>query len=123
VTKFLNGHSDVTAGCVLGDRQTVESVRRRVVTFGGCLDPHAACLVWRGLQTFELRLERQNQNARLIADYLAGHTEVAVVHYPGRDDYVDREIAKRILKPSRCGAVVTFVVAGGVERAAESWAG
>jgi cystathionine beta-lyase/cystathionine gamma-synthase len=119
VTKFLNGHSDVTAGCVLGDRQTVESVQRRVVTFGGCLDPHAAYLVWRGLQTFELRLERQNQNARLIADHLAGHTDVEVVHYPGRDDYLDREIAKRILKPGRCGAMVTFVVAGGDERAME----
>jgi cystathionine beta-lyase/cystathionine gamma-synthase len=119
VTKFLNGHSDVTAGCVLGDSQTVESVQRRVVTFGGCLDPHAAYLVWRGLQTFELRLERQNRNARLIADHLAARTDVEVVHYPGRDDYVDREIAERILNPARCGAMVTFVVAGGDERAAE----
>jgi cystathionine beta-lyase/cystathionine gamma-synthase len=118
-TKFLNGHSDVTAGCVLGDGQTVESVQRRVVTFGGCLDPHAAYLVWRGLQTFELRLERQNQNASLIADHLARHTDVEVVHYPGRDDYVDREIAERILEPNRCGAMVTFVVAGGDERAAQ----
>src|SRR4051794_470741 len=51
-TKFLNGHSDVIAGAVVGDVDVVREVQRRVVTLGTCLDAHAAYQVWRGLQTF-----------------------------------------------------------------------
>src|SRR5215217_6022403 len=50
-TKFLNGHSDVIAGVVAGGFDQVREVQRRVITLGTCLDPHAAYLVWRGLQT------------------------------------------------------------------------
>ncbi len=57
-TKFLNGHSDAIAGAVLGNFELVREVQRRIVTFGACLDPHAAYLVWRGLQTFEVRMQR-----------------------------------------------------------------
>ena len=63
-TKFLNGHSDAIAGVVAGDFDRVREVQRRVITLGTCLDPHAAYLVWRGLQTFELRMARSNATAR-----------------------------------------------------------
>ena len=66
-TKFLNGHSDAIAGVVAGGFDRVREVQRRVITLGTCLDPHAAYLVWRGLQTFELRLARSNATARLLA--------------------------------------------------------
>src|SRR3954451_4183183 len=56
-TKFLNGHSDAIAGVVAGAYDLVREVQRRVITLGTCLDPHAAYLVWRGMQTFDLRME------------------------------------------------------------------
>lgn len=66
-TKFLGGHSDVIAGAVVESFELVREVQRRVVTLGTCLDPHAAFLVWRGLQTFELRPARSSATARVLA--------------------------------------------------------
>ena len=113
-TKFLNGHSDVIAGVVVSDRATVTEVQRRVVTLGGCLDPHAAFLVWRGIQTFYLRLERSSATARTLAEHLRDHPEVLAVHYPGLPDY---DGPTDVMKPGRGGAMVTFTVRGGNERA------
>jgi len=116
-TKFLNGHSDVVAGCVASDAETVQEVQRRVITFGGSLDPHAAFLVLRGLRTFDVRLERQQATARRIAEFLEGRPEVTRVIYPGLDSYPYAELARRLLRPGRGGAMVSFVVRGG-DRAA-----
>ena len=99
-TKFLNGHSDVIAGAVVGDVDVVREVQRRVVTLGTCLDAHAAYQVWRGLQTFEVRMTRQCASASAIAAALAAHPDVVSVRYP--------DIG---------GAMVAFTVAGGDPRA------
>jgi cystathionine beta-lyase/cystathionine gamma-synthase len=99
-TKFLNGHSDVIAGAVVGDVDLVREVQRRVVTLGTCLDAHAAYQVWRGLQTFEVRMARQCATAARIAAELAGHPDVVSVRYPAIG-----------------GAMVAFTVAGGDARA------
>jgi cystathionine beta-lyase/cystathionine gamma-synthase len=112
-SKFLNGHSDVIAGCVAGDANIVREVQRRLITFGGSLDPHAAFLVLRGLRTFEVRLERQQTTARRIARFLEGQPEVTRVIYPGLDSYRYREVARRLLAPASGGAIVSFVVQGG----------
>jgi cystathionine beta-lyase/cystathionine gamma-synthase len=82
-TKFLGGHSDVTAGVVAGGAGLVEQVRRRAIVAGPCLDPHAGFLVARGVQTLVLRVERQSANAARLAARLASHPAVARVHYPG----------------------------------------
>jgi cystathionine beta-lyase/cystathionine gamma-synthase len=116
-SKFLNGHSDVIAGCVAGDEDTVREVQRRVITFGGSLDPHAAFLVLRGLRTFALRLARQQATALEVAHFLEGQPEVTRVIYPGLESYPHREVAARILAPGSGGAMVSFVVRGG-DRAA-----
>jgi cystathionine beta-lyase/cystathionine gamma-synthase len=110
-TKFLSGHSDVIAGVVLGDTDTVTEVQKRVITFGGCLDPHAAFLVWRGIQTFSLRLERSCATASRLATRLAANPEVVSVRYPAGD------IAARVMRPDRRGAMVAFTVRGGDSRA------
>src|SRR5262245_50765081 len=89
-SKFLNGHSDVIAGCVAGDEAAVREVQRRVITFGGSLDPHAAFLVLRGLRTFDVRLERQQATALRVAEFLARRPEVTRVIYPGLDSYPHR---------------------------------
>jgi cystathionine beta-lyase/cystathionine gamma-synthase len=112
-TKFLSGHSDVIAGAVVGDRETVTAIQRRMITFGGCLDPHAAFLVWRGLQTFEVRMARSCATARVLAERLREHPEVAAVRYPGLPGYPGAEA----LRPGRGGAMVAVTVRGGNERA------
>jgi cystathionine beta-lyase/cystathionine gamma-synthase len=117
-TKFLNGHSDVVAGAVVADPATVREVQRRVVTFGTCLDPHAAFLVARALHTYELRLGRQAGTAAAIAGWLEDHPEVTQVHYPGLASHPDAAVVERTWRPGRRGAMVTFVVRGGNDRAA-----
>jgi cystathionine beta-lyase/cystathionine gamma-synthase len=121
-TKFLNGHSDAIAGVVLGDFDLVREVQRRVVTLGTCLDPHAAYLVWRGLQTFDLRLARANATAREVAEAVAERDDVLVVRHPSREDYSRAEVAQQVLRRNpdgtlRAGAVVSFTVKGGDRRA------
>lgn len=110
-TKFLAGHSDVIAGVVVSDAETITEIQRRMITFGGCLDPHAAFLVWRGLQTFDVRLERACATARLLGERLRGHPEVEAVRYPAD--------GTGVMKPGRTGAMVTVTVRGGSSRALE----
>lgn len=119
VSKFLNGHSDVVAGCVASSPETIREVQRRIITFGACLDPLAAFLVWRGLKTFQVRLERQTHNATQVARFLEERSDVVKVLYPALDSYAGRSVAERLLAPGRTGAMVTFVLAGGDDRAVE----
>lgn len=112
-TKFLNGHSDVIAGIVAGDRPSIEDIQRRMITFGTNLDPHAAFLVWRGMQTFDVRMERQCASAATLADAVAGHHAVERVYYPGRPDYPFAETARRLLPAGRGGAMLALTVGGG----------
>ncbi len=82
-TKYLNGHSDIVAGAVVGSAEHVDRVRHLQLHLGGALDPHACFLFERGLKTLELRVERQNANALELARFLDGHGEVSRVAYPG----------------------------------------
>jgi len=120
-TKFLNGHSDAIAGVVAGDFDRVRDVQRRVITLGTCLDPHAAYLVWRGLQTFELRIARSNATALRLAAALVERDDVVSVRHPGLPGYEREEVAARVLRSDgeapRTGGMVTFTVAGGDQRA------
>ncbi|WP_281258358.1 PLP-dependent transferase [Nocardioides gansuensis] len=99
----------------------MREVQRRVITLGTCLDPHAAYLVWRGLQTFELRLSRANATARELALALAQRDDVLRVRHPSLPGYERAEVAERVLRRDadqlRSGAMVSFTVAGGDERA------
>jgi len=120
-TKFLNGHSDAIAGVVAGSYDLVREVQRRVITLGTCLDPHAAYLVWRGMQTFELRVRQSNETAKALAAALVQCEDVVGVRHPSLPDYPRAEVAGRVLRRDasgpRTGAMVSFTVAGGDERA------
>jgi cystathionine beta-lyase/cystathionine gamma-synthase len=120
-TKFLNGHSDAIAGVVVGAYDLVREVQRRVITLGTCLDPHAAYLVWRGMQTFDLRLHQSNATARTLAARLSEHADVVDVRHPSLPGYPRAEVAGRVLRHDgevpRTGAMVSFTVDGGDGRA------
>jgi cystathionine beta-lyase/cystathionine gamma-synthase len=93
-TKYLGGHSDITAGTIVGSRALVnriESVRRMI---GTVLDPYAAYALNRSLKTLQVRVERQNANALEIAQFLTDDKRVARVFYPGLPGHPDHAIAK-----------------------------
>lgn len=113
-TKFLNGHSDLVAGAVVGQAELVERVRRRAITLGGCLDPHAAFLLERGLKTLGVRMERHNTNALEVARWLDTRADVDSVSYPLLESHPDYRLAKRLLRGG--SGLVTARVHGGDER-------
>jgi cystathionine beta-lyase/cystathionine gamma-synthase len=116
-TKFLAGHSDVVAGAICtNDVALHEDIQRRIITFGGALDPHAAFLVWRGLRTFRVRLAESVGAATALATDLATIDDVTAVIHPSRGDHPDADVVDRVLTGAP-GAMLTFVVTGGDERA------
>jgi len=116
-TKFLSGHSDVVAGAIgTHDVGLHEEIQRRIITFGGSLDPHAAFLVWRGLRTFRVRLAESVGVATALATDLAAIDDVTAVIHPSRGDHPDAEVVGSVLTGAP-GAMLTFVVAGGDDRA------
>jgi cystathionine beta-lyase/cystathionine gamma-synthase len=117
-TKFLNGHSDAISGALVADADLVTEVQRRVVTLGTSLGRYEAYLVWRGLQTFEVRMMRQIETAQALATALAAREDVTSVRHPSLRGYSGADVAARVLRPG-CGggALVTITVAGGDERA------
>lgn len=114
-TKYLNGHSDLIAGAVIGRRELVDKVHSVMKLLGGCLDPHAAFLLQRGLKTLSLRVARQSENALALARHLEVHAAVARVRHPGLASHPDHERASRLL--DGFGAMLAFEPAGGGEAA------
>ena len=115
-TKYLGGHSDVTAGAIAGAARLVEPARKLMLQSGGSLDPGAAYLLLRGLKTLSLRVERACRNASLIAEALRQHPRVARVMYPGLAEHDGHEVAERQM--SDYGMMVSFDIRGS-GRAAE----
>jgi cystathionine beta-lyase/cystathionine gamma-synthase len=109
-TKYFGGHSDLICGVVAGRRDLIEQIHSTRTTLGCCMDPHAAFLLLRGIKTLAVRVERQNQSALRIAEFLSGHPKVARVHYAFLKNHPDYAIAKKQMKG--CGAVVSFEVEG-----------
>ncbi|MBW3619662.1 MAG: aminotransferase class I/II-fold pyridoxal phosphate-dependent enzyme [Actinobacteria bacterium] len=117
-TKFLAGHSDVIAGSIAtNDGALIEEIQRRIITFGGSLDPHAAFLVWRGVRTFRVRLEEACRVAVELATAMAEEEGVTAVIHPSRSDHPDAGAVVDRVMPERRGAMLTLVLEGGDERA------
>jgi cystathionine beta-lyase/cystathionine gamma-synthase len=115
-TKYLNGHSDLTAGAVAGAPDKIAEVRALAKTFGGTLDPSAAAKLARSLKTLELRMARHNDNALAIANWLSSHAEIESVAYPMLHTHPDFAIATVLLRGG--SGIVTFRPTGGDQRAA-----
>ncbi len=94
-TKYIGGHSDVTAGVVVGTREFVERCWSFAIVAGASLSPFDSWLLLRGLRTLALRVERHNQNALALARFLEGHARVARVNYPGLESHPQHALARR----------------------------
>ena len=116
-TKYIGGHSDVLAGAVIGKKNDIKQVRQIAKYLGGCADPFAAFLLSRSLKTFELRVQRQTENAMKLAQSLEKNPKVLRVLYPGLPSHPQHTIAKRQM--SGFGAMVTIEVKGGAKGAAK----
>jgi len=105
-TKYLGGHNDLLAGVIVGSKQLIEPIHKLRGVMGPVIGPHACYLLQRGLKTFELRMERQNQNGQAVAEFLAAHPRVNRVYYPGLATHPYFEIAAKTMRGF--GGLVTF---------------
>ena len=110
-TKYLGGHSDLTAGAIAGRKDFVDRVRKVSVMVGTTLDPAAAYLLIRGIKTLDLRVRTSSENALALARALQKHERVARVYFPGLEDDPGHQLAKRQMNDF--GGVVAFDVKGG----------
>lgn len=109
-TKYLNGHSDIVAGCAMGRRAHIAQVTRRLNHLGGSLDPHACFLLHRGLKTLALRMRQHDENALALARFLEGRPEVERVNYPGLESHPQHQRAQRLF--NGYGGVLSFELLG-----------
>ncbi|MFP3928323.1 MAG: trans-sulfuration enzyme family protein [Desulfobacteraceae bacterium] len=114
-TKYLNGHSDIVAGAVIGRADLVRDITHKLNHLGGSLDPHACSLLHRGLKTLAVRVKQQNQSASLIAAHLQSHPKVRTVHYPGLESSPGYQRAAQLL--DGFGGMLSFELDGTVEQA------
>jgi methionine-gamma-lyase len=125
-TKYLGGHSDVTAGFVVGDKERIETLWHGLIIHGGISHPFESWIIhggishpfesWllaRGIQTLPFRVARHNSNAMAVAQFLESHGAVERVYYPGLASHPQHELAKKQM--DGFGGMVVFELAGGFE--------
>lgn len=116
-TKYLGGHSDLTAGAVCGTASDIHELRRNRYHLGSTASPSTAWMLTRSLETLRLRVERQTENATAIAAFLSAHPKVASVRHLSLladDDPASAIYRKQCLGP---GAMIALEVVGGEEEA------
>ena len=109
-TKYFGGHTDLICGIAAGRRDLIDEIRSARTTLGGSMDPHAAYLLLRGMKTLSVRMERQNDSALRIAEFLVQHPKVRSVNYPFLKAHPQRALAIETLKGG--GGVLSFEVDG-----------
>ncbi|HUT07460.1 MAG TPA: PLP-dependent aspartate aminotransferase family protein [Candidatus Latescibacteria bacterium] len=114
LTKFINGHSDVVGGVIIAREEALhQRLRKVLVLMGGTMDPHQAWLVLRGVRTLALRVEKSQENAAVLASWLAAHPKVRWVNYPGLESHPQHALAKEQMKGF--GSMICFGLHGGYE--------
>ena len=117
VTKYLNGHSDVTAGALAGPARLMKDIDKTRRLLGGIVDPQAAYAIGRGIKTLSVRMERHNANGMAVARWLETQQgkRIETVYYPGLESHPDHALAKKQMKGF--GGMVCVDVGGGQARA------
>lgn len=118
LSKFASGVGDVMGGAVMGSRDWVKTIKNKNVWNTDALSAHAACEIWKGMQTYQLRIDRQSSNAFAIAKFLESHPKVSRVLYPGLASHPDHAVA--VKQMSDYGSVLTFDTKGGAQAMRET---
>ncbi|WP_280552940.1 aminotransferase class I/II-fold pyridoxal phosphate-dependent enzyme [Halomonas sp. 25-S5] len=114
-TKYLGGHSDLTAGAVMGSAELLAPLWRWRQNLGSVLSPQVASLLSRSLRTLPLRMQRHNASAQTLAETLREHTAIERVLYPGLDSHPGHALAQRQMRGF--GGMLTLEIAGGRDAA------
>ena len=114
-TKYINGHSDIVAGAVIGSADYLGQVTKKLNHLGGSLDSNSCFLLHRGVKTLALRMNKQCENAMLSAPFLENHPQLKKVNYPGLESNSSFERAKEHL--CGFGAMLSFEIDGDVDQA------
>ncbi len=114
MTKFINGHADIVGGMIVTkDKKYYDILRPVMVNLGFNIDPHQAFLVHRGLKTLAVRIDRAQQNAIRIAEFLEKHPKVAWVKFPGLKSHPQYDLGTKQMDGPGC--MISFELKGGVE--------
>ena len=114
ITKYINGHTDVVGGVIITKTEEEFSRVKSVINaLGGTMDPHQSWLVLRGMRTLSLRVQRGEENAHKLAEYLESHPKIEWVRFPGLKSHPQHDLAKRQMKGF--GSMISFEVKGGLE--------
>jgi cystathionine beta-lyase/cystathionine gamma-synthase len=114
-TKYLNGHSDMVGGAVIGREELIKRVTQQLNLLGGTLDPHACFLLHRGIKTLALRVHYQNQSAFKIAQFIENHPAIGQVNYPGLVSHPGHARAQELF--DGFGGMLSFELKGGLAAA------
>ena len=114
VTKFINGHADIVGGIVITKTQELyKQLHVMMLNLGGNMDPHQAYMVIRGLKTLGIRIDRAQESAMKVAEFLESHPQVSSVAYPGLKSHPQYELAKKQMRGT--GTMISFELKGGLE--------
>lgn len=114
-TKYLNGHSDLVAGAIIGHAQLIEKIRHKLNHLGGALDPHTCFLLHRGMKTLAVRMRQHNESAIKIAQFLEQHPAIAKVNYPGLESHPRHQRARALFEGF--SGMLSFEMAAGLHAA------
>jgi len=117
-TKYLGGHSDLTAGALMGSKQLLGAVWNWRKNLGTTISPEIAALLMRSIRTLTVRVERQNATAQIVAETMARHPKVARVYYPGLPDFPGHAVARKQMRGF--GGMLTLELKGGYEDAVKA---
>jgi len=112
MTKYFGGHNDVVGGVVAGHREDTVALWDWRRMLGGILQPFEAYMIIRGIKTLEIRFEKQSNSAKAIAEYLAEHSRIEEVMYPGLSTSQYHGIAKKLFEKQLFGGVLSFRIKG-----------
>ncbi|MFH2141260.1 MAG: aminotransferase class I/II-fold pyridoxal phosphate-dependent enzyme [Bacteroidota bacterium] len=114
ITKFINGHADIVGGVIVTkDTEIYKKIRHCMIYMGCNMDPTQAFMVLRGVKTLGIRIERAQENAMKVAEFLQSHSKVAWIKYPGLESHPQYELAKTQMKGF--GSMMSFGLKGGYE--------
>lgn len=114
ITKFINGHADIVGGVIIANEKNLYTKLRGMMVNMGCnMDPHQAYLVIRGLKTLAIRVDRAQENAIKVAEFLESHPQIAWIKYPGLKSFAQRDLVEKQMKGP--GTMISFGLKGGLE--------